>query len=51
MIPIKDKQGQYTCRECGQFFLDKSWAYCPICGVQIDWYFVGENNETKTNHA
>ncbi len=37
MEPIEDGHGEWTCTNCGQFFLDKTWSYCPICGSQIEW--------------
>jgi rubrerythrin len=44
---LKDKDNQYSCEKCGQFFLDKSWAYCPLCGALIEWYFMGKYNDNE----
>ena len=37
MEPIEDGHGEWTCTNCGQFFLDKTWSYCPMCGSPIEW--------------
>lgn len=37
MKPIADGHGEWTCSTCGQFFLDETWSYCPICGEKIEW--------------
>jgi rRNA maturation endonuclease Nob1 len=46
MIPIK-RYGNWACTNCGQFFLDKNWLYCPICGSQIHWAQADFNEAVK----
>jgi rubrerythrin len=27
---------QYTCSECGETHIAKTWKYCPNCGAKMD---------------
>ena len=35
-IPTGDREEGYWCRECGKELTD-DFAYCPDCGVRLDW--------------
>lgn len=49
IIPIK-KDGNWSCTNCGQFFLDRTWSYCPICGEPIHWAQAEYEERTQKIH-